>query len=117
MKRLMNRFVLRSENVAHLGTGGRSQENAGLGFSPAFYDFATQKIYRSCFADGRPAPVHLLDGLPQEVVIARSPAGRVTSAKATLVSGFVRGGFFYTRTAAAKAAAEWAPRARMAGQD
>ncbi len=117
MKRLMNRFVLRIENVAHLGTGGRSQENAGLGFSPAFYDFATQKIYPSRFADGRLAPFHLLDGLPDEVVIARSPAGNVTAAKATLMSGFVRDGFFYTRTAAAKAAAEWTPRKRMAGQD
>lgn len=117
MKRLMNRFVLRNENVAHLGTGGRSQENASLGFSPAFYDFATSKIYPSCFADGRLAPFHLLDGLPDEVVVARSPAGHVTSAKATLMSGFVRDGFFYTRAAAARAAAEWTPRKRMAGRD
>ena len=114
MKRLMNRLQLRKENDAHRGTGGRSEENAGLGFSPAFYDFATQKIYPSRFADGRLAPVHMLDGLPDEVVIERTPAGRVTSAKATLMSGFVRQGFFYTRAAAARAAAEWTPRARFA---
>jgi hypothetical protein len=29
------------------------------------------------------------------------------TAKATLISGFVRNGFFYTRSAAAKAAKEW----------
>ena len=30
-------------------------------------------------------------------------------AKATLISGFVRDGFFYTRTAAARAVREWSP--------
>ncbi len=108
MKRLVNTEMLRRENVVHTGTGGRSEENAGLGFKPAFLDFATQIIYPSRFADGRLAPFHLLDGLPEEVVIDRTPNGRVIAAKATLISGFVRNGFFYTRTAAARAAAEWA---------
>ncbi len=108
MKRLMNAGRLRRENLVHSGTGGRSEENSGLGFWPAFLDFATQTIYRSRFADGRLAPFHLLDGLPDEVVVDRAPSGRVIAAKATLISGFVRNGFFYTRTAAARAAAEWA---------
>lgn len=108
MKRLVNAEMLRRENVVHTGTGGRSEGNAGLGFKPAFLDFATQIIYPSRFADGRLAPFHLLDGLPEEVVIDRLPCGRVIAAKATLISGFVRNGFFYTRTAAARAAAEWA---------
>jgi hypothetical protein len=108
VKRLVNAEMLRRENVVHTGTGGRSEENSGLGFKPAFLDFATQTIYPSRFADGRLAPFHLLDGLPEEVVIDRLPSGRVIAAKATLISGFVRNGFFYTRTAAARAAAEWA---------
>ena len=103
MKRLMSEQLLKRENQVHAGTGGRSQENAGLGFKPAFFDFATQTIYPSRFADGRLAPFHILDGLPEEVVVDRSPTGRVISAKATLISGFERGGFFYTRTAAARA--------------
>jgi len=107
VKRLMNAELLRRENAVHTGTGGRSEENSGLGFRPAFFDFATQTIYPSRFADGRLAPFHLLDGLPEEVVIDRTPSGRVIAAKATLISGFVRNGFFYTRTAAARAAAEW----------
>jgi hypothetical protein len=41
-------------------------------------------------------------------VVDRAPNGRVVSAKATLISGFVRDGYFYTRTAAARAAREWA---------
>ena len=107
MKRLMNAEVLKRENQVHAGTGGRSQGNAGLGFKPAFLDFATQTIYPSRFADGRLAPFHILDGLPEEVVVDRLPSGRVIAAKATLLSGFVRNGFFYTRTAAARAVAEW----------
>jgi hypothetical protein len=104
----LNEARLARENVAYRGTGGRSQENAGLGFTPAFLDFATQTIYPSRFADGRLAPFHLLDGLPEEVIADRAPSGRVISAKATLISGFVRNGFFYTRSAAARAAQEWA---------
>jgi hypothetical protein len=107
VKRL-NEVLLRNENAAHVGTGGRSQENASLGFRPAFCDFDTMTIYPSRFADGRLAPFHLLDGLPEEVVIDRAPSGRVIAAKASLRSGFVRNGFFYTRSAAARAAAEWA---------
>jgi hypothetical protein len=110
MKRLVNAQLLKQENVAHAGTGGRSDGNCGLGFHPAFLDTATFAIYLSRFADGRPAPFHMLDGLPDEVVLVRSTSGRVVAAKATLISGFERNGFFYTRTAAARAAAEWTVR-------
>ncbi|HUJ00004.1 MAG TPA: hypothetical protein VLY46_07195 [Usitatibacter sp.] len=98
---------LQEENRVHTNTGGRSEDNCGLGFRPAFLDFETQTIYPSRFVNGAPAPFHVLDGLPDEVVIDRTPAGRVVAAKATLISGFERNGFFYTRTAAARAAAEW----------
>ena len=54
-----------------------------LGFRPAFLDFATMSIYPCEFA------------------------GRVTTARATLIAGFERKGFFYTRTAALRAVGEW----------
>ena len=114
MKQILNEALLRHENANHAGTGGRSQENGSLGFRPAFYDFATQKIYLSRFPDGRLAPCHLLDGLPDEIVVDRAASGRVTSVKATVISGFVRNGYFYTRTAAAKAVAEWSRPVRSA---
>jgi hypothetical protein len=98
---------LHEENRVHARTGGRSEDNCGLGFRPAFLDFETQTIYESRFANGLPAPFHVLDGLPDELVVDRMPSGRVVAAKATLISGFVRNGFFYTRTAAARAAAVW----------
>jgi hypothetical protein len=104
MNRFMNEGRLHQENAVPAGTSGG---NAGLGFRPAFLDSATFIVYPSRFASGRPASFHLLDGLPDEVVADRSPSGRVVRAKATLISGFERGGFFYTRQAAARACAEW----------
>ncbi|HXZ48056.1 MAG TPA: hypothetical protein VEG27_03495 [Usitatibacter sp.] len=98
---------LAGENRRHAGTGGCSAGNGGLGFQPAFLDFETQTIYPCRFANGLPAPFHVLDGLPETVVVDRAPSGRVIAAKATLISGFVRNGFFYTRGAAARAAADW----------
>jgi hypothetical protein len=111
MKRLMSPELLGQESIDHARGGGCSQGNARLGFRPAFLDTATFTMHLSRFADGRPAPFHLLDGLPGELVVARSALGRVVAAKATLISGFERNGFFYTRSAAARAAAEWTPAA------
>lgn len=108
MNRLMTEELLRQQNEAHAGSGGRSEENRGLGFRPAFLDFDTQTIHLSRHADGRPAPFHLLDGLPEELIVDRAFSGRVLAAKASLIAGFERDGFFYTRTAAARAAREWA---------
>jgi hypothetical protein len=58
----------------------------------------------SCFADGRPAPIHLLDGLPADWVTVRGAGGRVLAVKASVVAGFIRGGRFYTRAQAASLA-------------
>ncbi len=98
--------TLQRENVRHHGTGGVSQGNGSFGFRPAFFDGETAAVYLSRFADGQPAPFHLLDGLPDEVVVSRNPTGRVAAVKQTLVSGFVLDGCFYTREQAACKVAE-----------
>jgi hypothetical protein len=82
-----------------------------LGFRPAFFDTTTFAIHLSRYKDGRPAPFYLLDGLPGDLVVARSMFGRPIAGKATLIRGFERNGFFYTQSAAARAAAEWIPTA------
>jgi hypothetical protein len=101
----LNAAVLERQNQDYSGTGGRSQENRAWGFRPAFMDAVTRAIYRSCFADGRPAPFHLLDGLPDEVVASRDAGGRVAAVKASIVAGFVRDGRFYSRAEAAEISA------------
>lgn len=94
--------ALEGENRRYRNTGGRSEENRPVGFRPAFKDAATGVVYESRFADGRPAPFHLLDGLPDTVVLQREPGGRVGKVKDSIVSGFVLEGQFYTREEAAR---------------
>jgi len=105
MERTLTEQRLEHENLRHLGTAGVSAENRSLGFQPAFVDRETRAIYLSRFADGRPAPCHVLDGLPRELVLSRRACGRVAAVKRSLVSGFVRDGRFYTREEAAAQAA------------
>lgn len=93
----LTRIGLVAENIRYFGTAGRSAGNRDLRFRPAFLDTDTGKVHFSRFADGRPAAVHVLDGLPKEVVVARNVGGRVCAVKGSLVSGFVRDGAFYTR--------------------
>jgi hypothetical protein len=110
LKRLMGARLLKRDDSDDAGGGELGQDIARLGFRPAFLDTATFSIHLSRFADGRPAPFHLLDGLPDEVVVTRSFFGHVVATKATLVLGFARNGYFYTPSAAARAAGEWAVR-------
>ena len=104
MTTVLSQTALENENHKFFGTGARSQENRSLGFRPAFMDEETGIVYRSCFSDGQPAPFHLLDGLPEEVVLTRTLAGRVATVKSSVVSGFVLEQQFYTREQAAACA-------------
>jgi hypothetical protein len=56
----------------------------------------------SRFANGTPAPIHILDGAPEEWVVARDPSGRVIAVKASVIAGFLHQGRFYTRAQAAQ---------------
>jgi hypothetical protein len=92
---------IKEQNRYFKGTGGISQENGSSGFLPAFSDTRTGHVYLSRFADGRLAPMHLLDGLPSELVLSRNATGRVTAVKECVQAGFVKQGRFYTREQAA----------------
>jgi hypothetical protein len=94
--------VLHQQNLAFQGTGGVSYGNRGQGFAPAFFDAETGTIYLARYADGRPAPMHLLDGLPRELVVDRDGGGKAMAVKHSLIAGFVRAGLFYTREQAAR---------------
>lgn len=100
---LLTRETLEDQNRVFKGTGGISDRNRSLGFMPAFQDTHTGTVYLSRFADGRVAPMHLLDGLPNEVVLRRTTGGRVRAVKASLAAGFISSGRFYTREQAARA--------------
>lgn len=94
---------LHRENLAFAGTGGVSAGNRCGRFHPAFRDEGTGQVERARFADGSPAPMHVLDGLPDAWVDERDAQGRPCSARPGIVAGFVRDGQFYTREQAAAA--------------
>ena len=101
MKPTLTPTSLALETACYRETGGVSENNGTLGFQPAFIDRDTQTVHLSRFSDGRPAPCHVLDGLPAELVLARSAQGRVLRVKGSVISGFVRDERFYTREEAA----------------
>lgn len=96
---------LRGDNQRFQGSGGGSPNNRAKSFRPAFLDSATGRVYPSRFANGTFAPVHLLDGLPEEVVQQRDTSGTIIAVKETVFAGFIRGQQFYTREQAAAAVA------------
>jgi hypothetical protein len=103
MNKQLTTEILRKQNLAFIGTGGISEENRSAGFRPAFHDLASGRTALARFADGRPAPMHLLDGLPDEWVVQRDTMGRVSAIKDSVIAGFVRNGLFFTREQAAAA--------------
>ena len=95
--------TLKAENRMYAGTGGVSAGSRASGFQPGYYNCDTGEIVISRFADGRPAPVHVLEGLPAHWVEARGERGDDVRVSASVITGFVRDGIFYTRKAAAAA--------------
>ena len=89
--------ALEHQNRRFAGRGGVSCENRARGFIPGFLDRATGEIYISCREDGTPSPIHILDGLPNKLVVTRTPSGQVAAVKGTIVPGFILDGQFYTR--------------------
>ena len=102
MAQSMTTKMLETQNRFFAGTGGVSPENRHLGFVPGFLDEETGSVYRACEADGSPAPVHIMDGLPETLVLARNQSGRVAALKGTVIAGFIFEGQFYTREQAAR---------------
>lgn len=101
MSQAMTVKTLYHQNLAFAGTAGVSRRNRRRGFTPGFLDRETGSLYPSCKADGSLAPVHLLDGLPDELVLSRTSSGQVAAIKGTVVAGFILDGQFYTREQAA----------------
>ena len=97
---------LPEENHAFGGTGGVSQVNRKHGFLPAFFDTDTGVVYLSLYADGRPAPVHLYEGLPPLLIAGLAAGDNSKALKSSVIAGFVRGQRFYTRDEAARVLAQ-----------
>lgn len=97
MGKLLTRAALDWENNCFADTQGVSKNCRGRHFLPAFKDRLTGETHVSAFEDGRPAMIHLLDGLPEHWIVSRDKDHHVTAVLETIVSGFLRDGVFFTR--------------------
>jgi hypothetical protein len=98
---LLSQHCLKEENQKFEGTQGISQNNRHTDFVPAFKDNVSGTCVISRFADGSPAPVHVLDGLPIAWITGYDEAGHVSTVRKGIVAGFLRDAHFYTRDEAA----------------
>lgn len=73
------------------------------GFQPAYKDNATGTVYLSVDNEGKPAPIHLLQSLPRELIIQSPDSDKVLAIKDSVIAGFVKDGKFYSRSQAASA--------------
>lgn len=64
-------------------------------YQPAFFDTRTNTVHISRYPDGRPAPIHLPDNLPDD--LQRESGEHTSSVTESVVVGFLRGQTFYTR--------------------
>jgi len=95
--------ALENENRVFAGTTGVSDNSRPCGFLPGFKDEETGELYVSKRADGSVALVHMLEGLPDYLILARTRNGRVIAVKTSVIAGFIRDGQFYTREQAVQA--------------
>ena len=100
--RKLNILSLQEENQTYAGTGGVSESNRSAGYTPAFLDTETGYVYRSCFASGKPAPIHLFEGLPDALVKRSIVTGKAYALQKHLVSGFLKNEQFYSRAEVAR---------------
>ncbi len=100
---LLSEQALARENREYAATAGISKNCQSGGFAPAFYDSQSDSSVISRYADGSPAPIHILDGVPVEWVSDYDAEGHVIALRPGVISGFLRAGRFYTRDQVAKA--------------
>ena len=81
------------------GASSTSTEISQSDFIPAYYDTETDTVYLSRFSDGRVAPVHVLDGIPRQLL----HQGDTDELSGKVIVGFVFNDRFYTRGQALEA--------------
>jgi len=97
MKQSLSHQELHRQNTEFKDTGGVSEENRCEGFQAAFFNTESNTAEIARFADGSPAPFHILDGVPTDWVTERDDAGKIVAVRSTIIAGFIRDGVFYTR--------------------
>jgi len=103
MTKVFTKEELEQQHTALHVTGALSDENREHGFLPVFLDTERGEVHPSCYANGQPATIHILDGLPKHLVLSDDASAVVKKVKASVIAGFLRDNIFYTREEAAAA--------------
>lgn len=96
-RQVLSEAELKKQNQRFRGSKGISQNNREEGFVPAFHNRETGEVAMSCFANGLPAPVHMIEGLPKEWALELNAKGHPFRVSASVIAGFFRDGRFFTR--------------------
>lgn len=103
LRGVLTEQLLQRQNRQFANTTGVSRYNRKMGFVPAFLDTQSGVSVISRFADGSPAPVHMLDGLPERWITGFDENCHVIAVRDGIIAGFIHDGHFYTREEAARA--------------
>jgi len=102
---LMSCHELAQQNLMFHGTGSTGPQSRSYGFNPAFLDEKTKTVYLARYPDGRIAPMHISNSLPDKLLAQKNVCGVVVSGTEEVTAGFTKDGLFYTRAQAEKAVA------------
>jgi len=102
MSRPNDQLAVRAASQEYLGTCGESATAKNVKFVPAFRNMLDGRVERARFPNGKPAPMHLIGGLPREWAVRCDEAGCVLEISDDIEAGFVRDDQFYTREQAAR---------------
>lgn len=97
-------------STLHSGQSRTAQQpNCLNGFTPAFLNAESGDIAFAKFANGFPAPVHIVEGLPENWFKQPNKKSGKEDLKQEIVSGFIREGHFFTREEATQQLASEKP--------
>lgn len=93
---LLNPTQVDSQYINYKQSGPALFSDASFGFMPAFMDVFSEEVHLATYADGIPAVLHVLEGLPAKWIAEWGEDGRPNSVRTGVIAGFMRGGCFYT---------------------
>ena len=102
MSRHRNQIAVTAESHRFHGTCGESVVACRHEFVPAFRDNADGRVELARLPNGKPAPMHLIAGLPRAWATRCDEGGNVLELIDSVVAGFVKNDRFYTREEAAQ---------------
>lgn len=94
MKNKNNTII--KNNLSH-STREVNSNSCQFYFIPAFYDALSHTVFLSCYKSGQLAPIHVLEGIPDNIIKNRTLTNNRGESKNSLIIGFIFKNKFLTR--------------------